>query len=259
MSASTESPKALRAKVRAARRGEFAGRVVVEGARLIAEAIAQEARLDLLVVSPRLRTRPLPPAQVAAIEGFPGAVAVTDPEMERLSGGPSHQGTLALVRLPAWTPADCLRGAGWLVALDGVQDAANLGGIARAALAFGASGIWYREGGVRPENPRAYRAAAGAFLRLPIAPVQDLAGELSALSWPVYVAAARGAPVDGSWPPPGRAALVFGSEGQGSSVAIGQTVAIPMLEGTESLNVAQAAAILLWRAGVTLQAGKDFV
>ncbi len=245
--------------MRAVRRGEAEGRVVVEGARLVAEAVAQGARLDLLVVSPRLRTRPIPAEALGSIEAHPAAQFLTDQELERLSGGSSHQGTLAVVALPRWTPEDCLTGAGWLVVLDGVQDAANLGGIARAALAFGAAGIWYRRGGARPDNPRAYRAAAGAFLRLPIAAVDDLDAALAALEWPVWVASAHGEAMDGAWPPAGRAALVLGSEGQGSSVGIGRTVSIPMREGSESLNVAQAAAVLLWRVRSALQADSDLV
>ncbi len=257
MPASPLGPKALRATVRAVRRGEEEGRVVVEGARLVAEAIAHKARLDLLVVSPRLRTRPLSSEAIARIASHPAAQAVTDQEMERLSAGPSHQGVLAVLALPRWTPEDCLAGDGWVVVLDGVQDAANLGGIARAALAFGASGIWYRRGGVRPENPRAYRASAGAFLHLPIAALDELETALAQLGWPVWVASAHGEPLGAAWPPPGRALLVLGSEGQGTALRLGRTVAIPMREGSESLNVAQAAAVLLWRAGSALQAGAE--
>lgn len=241
------------------RRGGQEGRVVVEGARLVAEAVSQGARLDLLVVSPRLMTRPLPPEDLALLRSHPLAQSVTDAEMEQLSGGPSHQGALAVVALPRYAPQDCLRGDGWLVALDGVQDAANFGGIARAALAFGASGIWYRTGGARPDNARAYRAAAGALLRLPIAPIADLETALGNLGWPIWIAAARGEPMGEVWPPPGRAALVLGSEGQGSDISIGRTVAIPMRPGTESLNVTQAAALLLWRAAAALHRDSDYV
>lgn len=175
--------------------------------------------------------------------------------MERLCGGPSHQGALAVLELPAWTPDDCLRGDGWLVALDSVQDPANLGGIARAALAFGASGLWCRQGGARQQNPRAYRAAAGAFLHLPIAHLPDFEAQIEALGWPIWVASAHGEALGDEWPAPGRAVLVLGNEGRGSTLALGRNVAIPMRGASESLNVSQAAAVLLWRAQSALQAG----
>ena len=238
---------AIRSHVREVRRGRVTGRVVVEGARLVAEAVARGAAAELVLWSPHLIGRPLPADELGRITGHPAAREVSDAEMERIASGPSHQGVLAVVALPAFAPADCLRGEGWLVALDGVQDPLNFGAIARSARAFDASGIWYRRGGAGPYSTRAYRAAAGAFLDLPVAAVDDLEAALAAQERPIFVAAAEAPPVPRDWPPPGPGVLVLGSEGQGTAVGLGQRIAIPMRPGSESLNVAQAAAILLSR------------
>lgn len=237
----------LRGYLRDVRRGRLPGRVVVEGARLVAEAAAAQARIEALVWSPRVAGRPLPQGEIERILNHPLAREVGDAEMDRLAVGPSHQGVLAVVVLPQWTPADCLRGLGWLVVLDGVQDPLNFGAIARAARAFGASGLWYRPGGAQPLSTKVYRASAGALLDLPVAPVADLGEALRDAGRPVWVAAADGEPLPPDWPPAVSGALVLGNEGRGTAIALGRRIAIPMRRGTESLNVAQAAAILLSR------------
>ena len=238
---------AIRGFVRDVRRGRLAGRVVVEGARLVAEAVARGAAVELLLISPHLASRPLPPWDLARMQSHPQALPVTDAEMERLSSGGSHQGVLAVVALPSFAPDDCLQEGGWLVVLDGVQDPLNFGAIARSARAFGASGIWYREGGAAPYSSRAYRAAAGALLDLPVARVADIASALSSQQRAVFVAAADGEPIGRLWPNVGPGVLVLGSEGAGTQITLGHRIAIPMRAGSESLNVAQAAAILLSR------------
>lgn len=230
------------------------GRVAVEGVRLVAEAIDRGAPLDLLLCSPRLRTRPGLSAEAGRIRRHGIRQEISDAELGELTQGPSHQGVLAVVRLPEFTAQDCLGQRGVLVCLDGVQDPANLGAIARAARAFGALGIWYREGGARPDNARAYRAAAGALLDVPVAPVADLGQALSDLGWPVAVADAGGQPIGDDWPDRLPLALVMGSEGSGPTVGMGQRIAIPMEPNSESLNVAQAATILLMRAHRRLRA-----
>ncbi len=237
----------IRSQVRDVRRGRVTGRVVVEGARLVAEAVRHGAATELLLWSPHLLGRPLPPEDLGHITGYPAAREISDAEMERIASGTSHQGVLAVVALPAFRPADCVRGDGWLVALDGVQDPLNFGAIARSARAFGASGVWYRRGGAGPCSTRAYRAAAGAFLDLPVAALDDLEAALAAQERPIFVAAAQAPPLPHDWPPPGPGVLVLGAEGQGTGIGLGQRVSIPMRPGSESLNVAQAAAILLSR------------
>ncbi len=238
---------AIRSQLRDVRRGRVTGRVVVEGARLVAEAVAAGAAVELLLWSPRLLGRPLPPEQLRRLTGHALAHEISDGEMERLQSGPSHQGVLVVLALPAFAPEDCLAGNGWLVALDGVQDPLNFGAIARSARAFGASGLWYRRGGAGPSSTRAYRASAGAFLDLPVSAVDDLEAAIAAQPRPVWVAAAAAPGLTADWPPESPGVLVLGSEGQGTELVIGRRISIPMRPGSESLNVAQAAAILLSR------------
>jgi len=140
--------------------------------------------------------------------------------------------------------------------LAGVRDAGNVGSILRTAAALGrppspggtepGPTVAVRAGCADPFSRRALRAAAGASLRAglvaPVAGLQDVPGSLAA-------AVPRGGVAPAELPPATR--VVLGSERDGlapadlARCALRVTVPAP---GFESLNVAAAAAILLWEA-----------
>jgi len=131
-----------------------------------------------------------------------------------------------------------------VAALDGVQDPGNVGTIVRLAAAFDA-GVALLPGCADPFSPKAIRASAGAILSVPIASVT--AQELIETRRPLLYADARG----DAAAPPRDAILVLGSEGRGVSEEIrvhGKPIAIETTGRVESLNVAAAAAILLWQS-----------
>jgi len=149
---------------------------------------------------------------------------------------------VALFKRPHWTAEDVFTGR-IVVALDGVQDPGNVGTIVRLAAAFDAGGVALLPGCADAYGPKAMRASAGAILNVPI--VEMTAAELLARGLPIFAADARGS---NDLP---HGILVFGSEGQGLSDQLRKTaklVRIEMSNRVESLNVAAAAAILLWRA-----------
>jgi TrmH family RNA methyltransferase len=129
-----------------------------------------------------------------------------------------------------------------IVALDAVQDPGNVGTIVRLAAAFDAGGVVLLPGCADAYGPKAIRASAGAILNVPIAEMS--VDELLARGLPIFAADASGT----SEVPNG--VIVFGSEGQGISEPLrkrAKLVRIEMSDRVESLNVAAAAAILLWR------------
>ena len=141
--------------------------------------------------------------------------------------------------------------------LDGLQDPGNAGTIARAAEAFGATGIMFLKGTVSPFNPKALRAAAGSLFRVPFAYGLDSALARAALQQnklDIYA----GVPSSSRLPskPLGevdfsrRCAIVVGNEARGVSPQLRSTaidISIPT-SGVESLNAAVAAGILLYEA-----------
>jgi RNA methyltransferase, TrmH family len=156
------------------------------------------------------------------------------------------QGAIAIAHVDEASPSDAIaaaRKAGWpLVVLDGVQDPGNVGAIARTAAAAGAPAMVALPGTADPYGPKAVRASAGNVFRLKIARAQwrDLA-ELDGYG----AAAAGGAPLAEA-PIESAGMIVLGSEAHGLSRHDLKLVTVPLSDGVESLNVAAAAAVILF-------------
>jgi RNA methyltransferase, TrmH family len=156
------------------------------------------------------------------------------------------QGAIAIARVKESTAADAIAAAHeghWpLIVLDGVQDPGNVGAIARSAAAAGAPAIAVLPGTADPYGPKAVRASAGNVFRLKVARVhwKDLA-ELDG-----YGAAPGGGAPLAEAPIESAGMIVLGSEAHGLSRQDLKLVTVPLAEGVESLNVAAAAALILF-------------
>ncbi|MBW4654216.1 MAG: RNA methyltransferase [Kaiparowitsia implicata GSE-PSE-MK54-09C] len=141
------------------------------------------------------------------------------------------------------------------VALETIQDPGNLGTIIRTAAAVGGDGLWLSANSVDLDHPKVLRASAGQWFRMPMACSEHLHSDLATLqTHGVQVVTTRAdAPccywdVDFTRP----SVIVLGNEGAGLSpdlAAIADVaVHIPQAPAVESLNVAIAAALLLYEA-----------
>jgi len=180
------------------------------------------------------------------------------PALERTAGTPQHQNIVAVCAPKAYDDlSSTLAGSGppLLVALDGVEDPANLGAIIRTVVAAGARGVVIPERRAAGLSPAVARAAAGALEHTKVARVPNLVRALVDLKerdvW-VYGFEA-GAPrayteLDYSSP----CVLVLGSEGKGLHrlvrEACDQLAHIPLRGPVSSLNVSVAAGVVLYEA-----------
>ncbi len=138
-----------------------------------------------------------------------------------------------------------------LFVLVDVRDPGNLGAILRVAGGSGAGGVVCCEGCADVYNPKTVRASAGSLFSVPVVvdiPPEVALAELGAAGYRRAGTAARGG-VDYATAELGpKVALVLGNEAQGLgdelTRALDTVVSIPMSGGTESLNVATAAAVL---------------
>jgi tRNA G18 (ribose-2'-O)-methylase SpoU len=172
-----------------------------------------------------------------------------------------HRGCVAMVRRPPLIPpATVIAAAKTLVVLDAVSNADNVGGILRNAAAFGADGVLLSPSSCDPLYRKAIRTSMGAALQVPFA-------RFDAHDWPAVLASVREAgitlvaltPVPRAEDlevfvaraRPARVALILGAEGAGLTpeveAAADVRVRIPIAEGVDSLNVAVAAGIALYR------------
>jgi len=157
-------------------------------------------------------------------------------------------GILAVANIP---PSSTRGGLGsCVVLLDGVQDPGNVGTIIRTAAAAGANDMLLSAGCADPWAPRTLRAGMGAHFALAIHPLAELPSALQTFAGTVITTVARGGVSPQAVDFTGPVMFLFGSEGAGLSGewehANTIDVTIPMAPGIESLNVATAAAVLLF-------------
>ncbi len=254
MSKDNPQIKRVRALLQSSRERREAGAFVVEGVRLVEEALAA-GRVATLFVCPELLTahaRSRVFLDDLRDDGDYALTHVTPDVFAAVADTDSPQGVVAVCLMPeeaALGPTATLA-----VLLDGVQDPGNAGMILRAAAAANADGVIFGPGSVDPYNPKVLRGAMGAHFRTALlnlrseSAVRACAGLLPQR---VMAAAQDGARYDSvDWTQP--TLLIVGAEAHGASdlgVSL-QTAAasVPLARGVESLNVAMAAGVLLFEA-----------
>jgi 23S rRNA (guanosine2251-2'-O)-methyltransferase len=178
-------------------------------------------------------------------------------ELERLCGSPDHQGVVAEVDpYPYADPVGMLgKEDALLVALDQVQDTRNLGAVCRSAELAGAAGVVVPERRAATVTPATCKASAGAVEHLDVAHVRNLADWLAEAKEAGFWI--WGADADAEQAPwqvdlTGPTVLVLGGEGKGLRPRVASScdglVALPRRGEVESLNVAAAAAALLFES-----------
>lgn len=180
--------------------------------------------------------------------------------MEQLVGFTIYQGMLAVARIPQPPSLDDILATApsprLFIALDGLADAENLGVIVRNSTAFGVHLLIAGETCASPYMRRAVRNSMGAIFKLPVIEPPSLVETLRYLrSRGVRCIAAHGhskSQTLGQCDLSSDCCIVLGSEGNGISPAVleacDEAVAIPMANGVDSLNVANAAAVFLYEA-----------
>ncbi|QBJ97366.1 RNA methyltransferase [Rhodococcus sp. ABRD24] len=175
--------------------------------------------------------------------------------MAEVVGFHLNRGVLAAAhRPPPLDLADVLRGARTVAVLEGVNDHENIGSMFRNAAGLGVDAILFGASCADPLYRRAVRVSMGHVLRVPFAPVPE---------WPrgLNILRDSGFQLISLTPNPSavplaeamtgeRVAVLLGAEGPGLTEhamrATDVRARIPMAPGTDSLNVATAAAMAFY-------------
>jgi TrmH family RNA methyltransferase len=216
-------------------------RVIVEGPHLVAEALQAGLEPLALIVSETGLKR----AEVRALIGTREPVILGDRIFGIVADAETAPGIAAEIAIST-TSADPAKPA---VFLEGVQDPGNVGAILRSAAAFGVGEVVLDRACADPWSPKVLRAAMGGHFKLALRQVADMETEVKQFSGiAVCTVSGGGMPLKKSQLR-GRLGWIFGAEGKGVSEALARRasmkVTIPMAPGTESINVAAAAAICL--------------
>lgn len=231
-------------------------RCVVEGWHFLETAAARGAECLLVVHTPAAAAHPRAGELRQRLHAGGARLVVVSPYVfEALTQVETPQGVLGVLRRPpAAAPAVLRDPRLLLVVLDGVQDPGNVGAVLRTAAAAGVTAGAIVGAAADPYGPKAIRASAGAVFGLPLLFFQTATEAAAALrehGVRVLIADPRGERLDSEIAYTRPLALVFGSERAGPAPAWrrdGTSIRLPMAGAVESLGVAAAAAVLLYRA-----------
>jgi TrmH family RNA methyltransferase len=226
------------------RRAECA--FVVEGVRLAEEALAGGWNARLVIYTERLNER-----GQAVVEGFAARGAtielVSDAVLRSASDTETPQGLLVALD---WRAAPLPAHPDFVFIPDKVRDPGNLGTMLRTAAAAGVQAVFLPPETTDAFAPKVLRAGMGAHFRLP---VQSLSWDEIASSiygTHIYLASAGEglSYTQADFKSP--LALIVGGEAEGASPQASRLstgrVHIPMPGGSESLNAAIAAGVLMF-------------
>jgi RNA methyltransferase, TrmH family len=249
--------KSLRVLQSDARKQRASGQALLEGPHLLAAALDHGVTPDLVAVSEGASSNPEIHALLARV-GRVETLCLRDALFKEFSELATPVGILARIAVPinaavpasAVPPAPTFWPAGDCLLLDAVQDAGNVGTLLRTAAAAGVRDVLLGAGCAGVWTPRVLRAAQGAHFALAIREQVDLEGFLKDYAGTSVATVTHAGTslyeLDLSKP----TAWLVGNEGAGLAPELVSTAkvrtTIPLEPGSESLNVAAAAAICLF-------------
>lgn len=220
------------------------GKIVLEGTRLIGDALEQSIIPEFVLYEPGQVDYDL----LSRLQNTKTTLyEVTDNIIQHVSDTRSPQGIVAVFRLPKpELPDNPVR----VLILDAIREPGNMGTILRTAGAAGVEVVILAPGCVDPYNPKVLRSGMGAHFRVPVVEADwaNIRGYCEDLNRYLATGEAEQSYTDVDWTKSW--ALVIGNEAHGVNDNIGnfgEGVSIPMANA-ESLNAAVATGILLFEA-----------
>ncbi len=228
---------------------------LLEGPRLIEEALAAGLTIDVAAVSSAPTTWDRWSPLLERLGRVTQLVQVSPTVMSALSPVSTPTGLVAIASLrPARFESTLGAAQPLVLGLVGVQDPGNTGAVIRAAEAGGATGV-VTVAGADPYGWKALRGSMGSTLRLPVVRADDpdrIRADARASGLRLLAAVPRG-----GTPTPdadlSRPCLIWlGTEGDGLAPPIvdyaDELISVPMHAPVESLNIAVASALIVYEA-----------
>jgi TrmH family RNA methyltransferase len=229
---------------------------LIEGVKMVEEALRDRAGVSMVVAAPSLVQHHGKGVLKLAESRSTDILWISSALMDALSESKTPQPVMAVVTMREYS-LDALfsRDPGLIIVAHQLQDPGNLGTIIRTAEAVGASGIAITSNTVDPFNAKAIRASMGSILRLPIVHIGDLTAIIKTCKQKGYqtvatVLTGEKTHFEADLTKP--TAVIFGQEGAGLpqeiTSSIDLNIRIPIADTIDSLNVATAAAVILYEA-----------
>ena len=233
-------------------------RLLLDGAHLVRDAVDAGLEFESVCVAASRQAQADEAWTLAAALAARDVSVITAPDdvFGVMSPVRTPSGIVAIARRRPAEAADiCSRPSPLVMVGVDVQDPGNVGAMVRVAEAAGAAGVFITRSSANPFSWKSLRGSMGSALRLPIVNTADLWSVQTCLQQSrirTVAAVPRGGmdPEALDWR--GGVAIIVGGEGPGLSEDVVDScdarITIPMAPHVESLNVAVAAAILLYTA-----------
>jgi RNA methyltransferase, TrmH family len=247
MITSNQNPKIkfVRSLFGRAKERRDAGAFVIEGVRLVEEAIKANWPIQFILFDESLSERGKSKVEGLKSQGADVEEISTD-LMKAVSETETSQGILAVLSFHQLPTPETLN---FVLIPDQIRDPGNLGTLLRSAIATGVQAVIIPPNTTDVFAPKVLRSGMGAHFRLPIHSLTWAEIEKQIKGLQVYIADMDGEPC---WTTDLRKplALIIGSEADGASesaqkLATGK-LSIPMAKEVESLNAGVAGSVLMF-------------
>lgn len=227
------------------------GKYIVEGIKLIEEAIQENANIDTIIICEEcMKTYDIENKLLYSIAKY-NCVYVTQKIFSIITDVVNPQGIIAVIKKQS-TENEINFDEDIIVALDNIQDPGNLGTILRTVDSVNLKQILVSKESADAYNPKVVRSTMGAIFRVKIIECDDLKDTLKKLQQNKYKVVVssldtKNSMYDISYD---KKVIVIGNEANGVSKEIqaiaNEKIKIPMLGRTESLNASVATGIILY-------------
>lgn len=223
---------------------------VIEGVKLIKEAIAEKANIKTIVACDDcVKNEEIDPKVMYEIAKY-NCIYVEEKVFKSISDVQNHQGLLAVMSKEEEEKIDYTEDI--IVVLDDIQDPGNIGTILRTIDSAGLKQVIVSKRSGDVYNPKVVRSTMGAILRVNVIESENLLETLKELRKHKFEIIATSLETDKSIYDieyKGKA-IVIGNEANGVSKEVlefaDKKIKIPMLGKTESLNAAVATGIITY-------------
>jgi len=228
--------------------------IFIEGEKICREAFISGVEIKLLILSENKYSIFDNEIKDASSE----VIVVRDNVFSLLSYTANPQGVIAIVKSKIIPEDDFVKKPELIInekykllICENIQDPGNFGSIIRNADAFGFDGVIFTKGNVHPFNNKALQSSMGSVFHIDLIYTENLISliaNLKEMEFKIYATHLNGVKIDSRFSFINKFAVILGNEGNGISEEISsasdELIRIPMSGKAESLNVANAAAII---------------
>lgn len=230
---------------------EAMGLTIVEGLRSVEQALTSDVAIDFVVLA---EDQEHMLARINKQISEEQIYLVKNHLFESISDTVNSQGIIAIVKIPAYDLAQLiLAKAQRLLLVDQIQDPGNLGTLIRTADAAGFDGVLYTKGTVDVYSSKVNRSAMGSNLYMPLYAVSEDQLTHLAEDYAIYATTLSENSKPYAQISYGTGYIIaVGNEANGLSEHVvklaKECINIPMYGKAESLNVAIAGSIVMYKS-----------